>query len=244
MTPDTRTLYAVTEATWPPARAWRLGPWTIRDGAGGGKRVSAATAEGAVSTSDLEQAEVAMRELGQTPLFMIRQGDEALDAMLADQGYSIIDPVNLYVGPVAPLTQDPPARATAYAIWEPLEIQTDIWAEGGIGPARIAVMQRAQGPKTAILTRNGQHPAGVAFTAIHDGIAMLHALEVRAEDRLTGQGRNATKQAALWAAQHGAEYLATLCTQENTGANALYTSLGMACVGQYHYRIKQEGPDA
>lgn len=244
MIPDTRTLYAVTEATWPPARAWRLGPWTIRDGAGGGKRVSAATAEGAVSTSDLEQAEVAMRAMSQTPLFMIRQGDEALDAMLADQGYSIIDPVNLYVGPVAPLTQDPPARATAYAIWEPLEIQKDIWAEGGIGPARIAVMQRAQGPKTAILTRNGQHPAGVAFTAIHDGIAMLHALEVRAEDRLTGQGRNATKQAALWAAQHGAEYLATLCTQENTGANALYTSLGMACVGQYHYRIKQEGPDA
>jgi hypothetical protein len=238
MTPNAQSLYAVTEATWPPARTWQEGPWTFRDGAGGGKRVSAVTANGPVTADDLPQAEVAMRATDQTPLFMIREGEGALDALLAENGYSIIDPVNLYVGPVAPLTQDPPARATAYAIWEPLEIQRDIWAEGGIGPARVAVMQRAKVPKTAILTRNGQHPAGVAFAAIHNGIAMLHALEIRKVDRLTGQGRNATKQAALWAAQNGATHLATLCTQENTGANALYTSLGMAPVGQYHYRIK------
>ena len=36
-------LEAALEATWPPARAWTVGPWRIRDGAGGGKRVSAAT---------------------------------------------------------------------------------------------------------------------------------------------------------------------------------------------------------
>ncbi len=244
MIPDAQTLYSVTEATWPPARTWQEGPWILRDGAGGGKRVSAATANGPVTASDLPQAEAAMRAMGQTPLFMIRQGEDALDSLLADQGYRIIDPVNLYAGPIAPLTQEPPARATAYAIWEPLEIQRDIWAEGGVGPARVAVMQRAKVPKTAILTRNGQHPAGTAYTAIHDSIAMMHALEVREVDRLTGQGRNATKQSALWAAQHGATHLATLCTQENTGANALYTSLGMTCVGQYHYRIKKEGPDA
>jgi hypothetical protein len=244
MTPDADTLYSVTEATWPPAKAWRDGPWTLRDGSGGGKRVSAATADAPVTASDLPKAEDAMHAMGQTPLFMIREDDEALDTLLAEEGYHIIDPVNLYVGPVEPLVHDPPARATAYAIWEPLEIQKDIWAEGGIGPARVAVMQRAQGPKTAILTRNGQHPAGVAYAAIHDGIAMMHALEIREVDRLTGQGRNATKQAALWAAQNGADYLAALCTQANTGANALYTSLGMAPVGQYHYRIKQEGPDA
>lgn len=244
MMPDAKTLYAVTEATWPPARTWHAGPWTLRDGAGGGKRVSAATADGTITQDNLAQAEAAMRAIGQTPLFMIRDGDAALDTLLANQGYRIIDPVNLYLGPVDPLIEDPPARATAYAIWEPLEIQRDIWAEGGIGPARVAVMQRAKGPKTAILTRNGQHPAGVAFAAIQDGIAMMHALEVREVDRLTGQGRNATKQAALWAAQNGARYLAALCTKANTGANALYASLGMTCVGQYHYRIKEEGPDA
>lgn len=242
MTPCARALQAVTEATWPPAKAWRDGPWTIRDGAAGGKRVSAATTEGPVDTADIATAEAAMRALGQPALFMIRDGDTALDTLLADCGYRLIDPVTLYVGPLAPLTQEPPARATAYAIWEPLEIQKDIWAEGGIGPARLAVMQRVKGPKTAILTRNGQHPAGVAFVAIHQTIAMLHALEIRAVDRRTGQGRAATKQAALWAAQNGATHLATLCTEDNIGANALYTSLGLTPVGQYHYRMKEEGP--
>jgi N-acetylglutamate synthase len=34
------------EATWPPAATTRLGPWLLRDGKGGGKRVSAATLAG------------------------------------------------------------------------------------------------------------------------------------------------------------------------------------------------------
>ncbi|NJS39630.1 MAG: GNAT family N-acetyltransferase, partial [Rhodobacteraceae bacterium] len=40
MTPDT--IAAVMEATWPPAHHWQAGPFLMRDGAGGGKRVSAA----------------------------------------------------------------------------------------------------------------------------------------------------------------------------------------------------------
>jgi len=39
MTPEV--LARVMEETWPPAARWRLGPFTLRDGAGGGKRVSA-----------------------------------------------------------------------------------------------------------------------------------------------------------------------------------------------------------
>ena len=41
MTPED--LAAVMEATWPAARVWREGPFLCRDGAGGGKRVSAAS---------------------------------------------------------------------------------------------------------------------------------------------------------------------------------------------------------
>ena len=42
MTPDPAMLHAVAEATWPPAATQTLGPVTLRDGKGGGKRVSAA----------------------------------------------------------------------------------------------------------------------------------------------------------------------------------------------------------
>jgi len=45
-------------------------------------------------------------------------------------------------------------------------------------------------------------------------------------------------QAARWAARHDASHISAVCTQANAAANGLYTSLGMALVGQYHYRQK------
>ena len=44
-----------------------------------------------------------------------------------------------------------------------------------------------------------------------------------------------------WAAAQGATHLSVLCTNANDAANALYSSLGMELVGQYHYRIKKDG---
>ncbi|MEL6679458.1 MAG: GNAT family N-acetyltransferase, partial [Pseudomonadota bacterium] len=41
---DLSRLYDAVEATWPAAHMWQQDGWTMRDGAGGGKRVSAATA--------------------------------------------------------------------------------------------------------------------------------------------------------------------------------------------------------
>ncbi len=241
--PDAPRLYAVTEATWPPARTEPLGPWTLRDGQGGGKRVSAATLRepGApVSRDALPEAEAAMRSMGQDPLFMIRHGDEALDAMLRAAGYEVIDPVNLYACPVGALTGEAPPPVTTFDIWEPMAIQLDIWKEGGIGPARIEVMRRAPAPKTTLFGRTKDRPAATGFVAIADGVAMIHALEVRSRERRAGLGRHLTRHAAHWAAAQGATHLGVLCTLANDAANALYSSLGMTLVGQYHYRIKKD----
>ena len=68
---------------------------------------------------------------------------------------------------------------------------------------------------------------------------MLHALEVLPHQRRKGVGVWMMRQAAYWAADQGAEELVVICTRANTGANALYASLGMRAVGQYHYRIKR-----
>ena len=237
MTPDVQTLYAVTEATWPPASATRAGPWTLRDGAGGGKRVSAATAEGAWGEDDVPAAETAMQLMGQDALFMLRDGETALDNALAARGYEVIDPVNLWVCPVETLTHVPVPRVTAFAIWEPLAIMHDIWAKGGIGSERIAVMERAVGPKTGILGRIADKPAGAAFCAMHDAIAMVHAVEIASDHRRKGLGVWIMRQAAHWAQAQGASWMSVLCTQANVAANGLYASLGMQVVGQYHYRI-------
>jgi GNAT superfamily N-acetyltransferase len=236
MTPDAAKLYDVIDGTWPAADLRRQGPFLLRRGDGGGQRVSAATAIGLATTADIDAAEVAMQAMGQPRLFQIRAGDDALDAALAARGYHIVDPVYLYVAPVEAIATRRPPPVTAFCVWEPLAIQIDIWAKGGIGPGRLAVMHRAKGPKTSILGRLNDHPGGTAFVAIHDSVAMIHALEVLPHQRKQGMAGWFTRLAAFWALGHGATHLAVVCTQANTGANALYASLGMALVGQYHYR--------
>ena len=96
-----------------------------------------------------------MRNLGQTPLFMIRKGEYWLDEKLAARGYAVKDPVFLRVAPIEALTVLPLERAKTFRVWPPLETQKEIWAEGGIGAARLAVMERAEGLRTTILGRDG-----------------------------------------------------------------------------------------
>ena len=230
MKPDQ--LFPAMEATWPPARSWRLGPFCPRDGAGGGKRVSAASLEGDFAGADLDAAEAAMA----VPLFLIRPGDEALDAALAARGYRLVDPVLAYAVPLAGIAQ--PERMTTFPHWPPMEIARALWADAGIGPARLAVMERAAGPKCVILGRVQDRAAGVAFVACHGDTAMLHALEVVPALRRQGSAHNILRAAAAWALDQGAATLSLVVTEANATARGLYASLGMNLVGQYHYRQK------
>lgn len=231
MTPEA--LGDVMEATWPPVRAWALGPFTLRDGAGGGKRVSAASAHAAWDTGDLDAAEAAMAD----PLFLIRKGDDALDAALAVRGYRIVDPVLAYAAPVARLVAKVPAMV-AFPHWPPLGIARVLWADAGIGPARLAVMGRVPGPKTVILARLNDRPAGVCFVAIAGAHAMLHALEVSPLQRRQGLASQMLRAAANWAQDQGSTTLSLVVTAQNSAANFLYQSIGMDVVGRYQYRMR------
>ena len=224
------------QATWPPLVTESLGPWLIRTGAGGGKRVSAASAAGAWAGPDILTAEAAMQALNQEMLFVIWPWDQPLDDALASRGYAKIDPVICYAAPLTAF--DPPKRMTSFPHWPPMQIARDIWAEADIGPDRIAVMHRASGRKTAILGRTADHPSGTAFVALHDQTALIHALEVRPQYRRQGAARQILNAAALWAADQNAQSLGLAVTEANHPARALYASLGMQPVGQYHYRLK------
>lgn len=226
---------AAMEATWPPAARRQLGPFVLREGQGGGKRVSAATASGPVISAEVDTAEAAMRDLGQTPLFMLRPADVGLDRMLGQRGYSVVDPVELHAAPVAELGP-PPGDMEVFPHWPPLAIATEIWAGAGIGPARIAVMERVDGPKTVLLARNRDRSVGVAFAAVHQGLVMLHAVDVVPEARRRGVGGQLVRGAAAWGAQQGARALGLAVATANAPARALYASLGLRVVGQYHYR--------
>ena len=238
--PNAQKVLKVIGVTWPAAKTYAEGPFTIRRGDGGGSRVSAATANSSATTEDILSAAASMTALRQTPLFMIRQQDTALDKQLAGLGYAIKDPVTLYACDIDAVTDKPLPYLTAFPAWPPLAAQAKIWEEAGIGPARLRVMDRADGPKTTILGRAKDRPAATLYVGVSQQCAMIHALEVAPQARRAGLARNLTRAAALWGREQGAKWLTLVTTDENEASNALYTSLGMQVVGHYHYRIKPE----
>lgn len=237
--PTALRLFEVLDTTWPAARIFNAGSWCIREGQGGGQRVSAATLDGPFEPCNINTAEDEMRGLGQRPLFMIRPGEDALDEALSQRGYDVVDPVVLYTAKVADLTEELPVTA-AMPSWPPLAIQRELWQAAGIGAARIAVMERAPAPKTALLGRGGDAPTGTGFVAMHGDIAMVHALEVAPDARRGGIGRRLMQAAANWASDMGAVWLALAVTRANDPANALYRALGMNPSATYHYRRAPE----
>lgn len=231
--PDLARLMAALDATWPAREVTDRDGWRLRDGAGGGKRVSAASV--LAERAEIAVAEAAQRAQGQTPLFRLGPEDLALDAQLAGLGYQLLDPTVLYVARVADLAQKPPP-VRLFDIWPPLAIMRDLWAEGGIGPARLAVMDRAPAPRTGFVARIEDRVSGVGFVAIHDRIAMIHAIEIAPRARRKGVASTLIRGAAHWAEGQGADWFALAVTEANTPARALYEGLGMQIAGRYHYR--------
>lgn len=234
--PDFSALFAALDGTWPAAASQKVGAWTVRDGRGGGKRVSCATTDD--EAADLAPMEAAQGGLGQPPLVMARSDQPALKQRLQAAGYTLVDPTCLYAAPAADLVAEPPRVTVFTTDWPALEIVREIWAEGGIGPARLAIMDRAQGPKTVLMGRVQDRPGAAAFLAIHDNIAMIHALEVLSARRRSGLARHMMGVAAKWAQDHGATTLALAVTEANAPANALYSSLNMTVMGNYTYWLK------
>jgi len=214
----------------------------LREGRGGGRRVSCATLEAAADPVAIATAEQAMRSIAQTPLFRLgdRPEEQILDAELDRRGYALHDETVILAGSSDAVAGDPLPPMTGFPVWPPLHIQRQIWLDAGIGPKRLAVMDRAGEPRATFLGRHNDRVAGTAFVACHDDIAMLHTLEVPPTQRREGVGRLIMRAAAHWAVAQGAGRLAVAVTRANDPALALYGSLGMAEVGRYHYRQSPE----
>jgi GNAT superfamily N-acetyltransferase len=205
MPAEPRALYAALQACWPAVETRAVGPWTIRRGEDGGSRTEAASLEATVEEGlgAIDAAEAAMRDWGKRPLFVLRPGEEALDAALAAKGYGVPDRNLILAAPSAALAA--PGGLDAVPCEAPLAAMEEIWAAGGIGPAKLKVMARTPAPRVSFLGRLGDRPAGAAFVAVHGGIAMLSALEIAPFARRRGLGAVRVRAAAPRAAAQGAE---------------------------------------
>ena len=226
------------DATWPAAERVEVGPFTLRRGEGGGKRVSAATASGAVTEADIAAAEQAMDDRGQQAMFAVGSTQRALDRMLVERAYLTLDPTRVYQVPIRDLANPNAPADPGSSVWPPIQVQKDIWTAGNIGPAHLAVMDRVAGPKTAILGRSRDDAAGAGFVAVHERIAMVHALVVLPHLRRRGVGRNILVLAAHWGRENGADRLVALSTKANTGASEFFEQLGFTGADAWHYRIR------
>lgn len=237
MSPSAATLDSVLAATWPAAETRACGPFTLRRSPGGGSRVSAATldADTLPDPAQIDTAVAAMAGWGQVPRFRIRDGQAGFDALLAARGFACHDPTLVLAAPLEALP-GPPPRLSSFALWPPLAIAEEIWRDGGIGPDRRAVMDRVTGQKTALFGRINDRPGGAAFVAAHDGVAMMHALEVRPHLRRQGLARRMVAGAAAWARDAGCTAFAVAVTRANAPARALYSGLGLHPCAAYHYR--------
>ena len=178
-----------------------------------------------------------MRAWGQRPLVLVRPGEAALDATLAARGYVLRDASLILAAPAAEIADAGPPL-TAIGCDGPLAAMAAIWAAGGIGPARLAVMARAAGPRTWLLGRLDDAAAGCAFVAAADGVAMLHALEVAPEARRRGLGAVLTRAAAAWATGARRRDAGAGGHRSATRRRARSTrGLGMTEAARYHYRL-------
>jgi GNAT superfamily N-acetyltransferase len=239
----TEDIPAAIRATWPPRSVRTLGPFELADGGGGGNRVSAARLRdpasdgGDLTRQDIDAVADAQTAEGAERLFMVFGWQRALDRALDAEGYAIRDETLILSAPTARLAEPPPP-VSCFEIWPPLAVQEEIWAGGGIGPERLAIMHRAEGPKTTLFGRINDRPAGTAFIAVHGGTAMLHALEIATPARRLGLGRLMVRAGAHWARSVGASEFTVLVTRANGPAQGLYASLGLQPVENYHYRVK------
>ena len=117
-------LFNAIDETWPPRTLTKLEDWIIREGCGGGQRVSATSGSG-----DIVAAEKAMIALGQNKLFMIQDQQIALDAELASRGYVFKDPVDLFVGDAKVLADGFHPKLDAIFAKFPMPILAEIWAK-------------------------------------------------------------------------------------------------------------------
>ncbi|MCY4304475.1 MAG: GNAT family N-acetyltransferase [Aestuariivita sp.] len=226
------------DGTWSPKQIIEMNPWRIRKSDCGGKRVTATTATGSVTDSDIDVAELEMNKLGQALLFMLRPEDEALNSQLLRRGYRNLNETTIFTCSTTDLTNVSLPKVTVFNMWEPLAIMDEMWDKGGIGLCRRKVMSRVKVPKTGFFVRLNDKPVGVGFAAIDGPIAMVHALHVSDQHRRKKAATWLVRGAARWAESYGAQQISVACLNANFGAKALFLSLGFLPAVEYHYCMK------
>ncbi|CTQ49314.1 GNAT family N-acetyltransferase [Jannaschia donghaensis] len=231
--PDAKRIMAAVRATWPPSSLARVGPFDLPAERTGTRRATSARARDGATATTGDIAAVEGARPG-TIFGTLDGAEDAIATLLKARGYAMTGASDLMAGPVGPMTGDIPP-VSGFAHWPPLAICDTLWAAHGNDASRRAPLDRAPGPKAAILLRHDDRAAGALFVAVHDGLAVLHLVLTLPRFRRQGVGRIAMRHAANWAAANGAEYIVLPVEADNAAAVGLYERMGLSRRGGYRY---------
>ena len=164
-----------------------------------------------------------MRAWGQRPTFMIRPGDEALDAALEARGY-LLDGADADRRRGAGAARARGGRRAGDPLRPaPLARMREILGRRAASArSQLAVMARVRASRRPTCSAASATAGRLRLRRLRPRVGMLHALEVAAPFRRHGLGTALTRAAAAWAATQGATtYALAVAGGQRPGARRL-----------------------
>lgn len=247
-----RWLDAASLAAWPAVTTLDIDGWLLRFAGGYTKRANSATplapAVGDDPARTIAAVEAAYRTRGLPPIVRLPSfAPAALDSLLADRGYRLLDPSLVLARPLD--AADRTAAASLRAVGD-----ADAW---------LAAHDALAGPRPAAATAAHRRilrllPGRPCFAALADpvdGRLVAAGLGVLVEGRLgvfdvvtdptrrrRGHARRLLGALLAWGVAAGAEEAFLQVVAANAPARRLYDGLGFRLAYRYHYRAPETPP--
>lgn len=244
---------AVEVATWRPVESTEVGGWTLGFSGGFTRRANSVVPRHAPADVEaaLETVEAAYASRGLPAVVRVdatAQPDD-LDSVLAARHYASVATTRVMARGVDPSTAPGEAwsdSAVVTAAVTVAEQPDDAWlagwldvkAAGGGVDVALARAVVTGSPALYLTARDGQGTTGVVRAALAGPWVGLSCLMVAPRARRRGLARLLSAAALTAAADRGASRAFLQVEASNTGAAALYSSLGFAVCDEYHYREK------
>lgn len=244
-----KSIEEITLNTWPAEQSVLLNGWVLRTAAGYTKRANSvnplygAESSHADLTDQIKLAEQYYKDAGLKPVFKMTPYIQPanLDEVLADHGYTIVEPSSVRILDLAALAA--PELRFQVQIQENL---TEEWLSAFTELAELSVVNRSTLTRMLsasllhqgyILLFNDGVPTACGLGIIQNGYIGLFDIITATDQRRQGMAEQLLLALLHWGKTQGATTAFLQVVQANAGASALYDKLGFKEIYQYWYRV-------
>jgi ribosomal protein S18 acetylase RimI-like enzyme len=240
---DVEELERLVRQGWPALEEIEVDGWVARFAEGVTQRANSVSPVGEPGDphAAVERVERLYRERGLPATFqvgpVVRPGD--LDGLLAERGYRLGSPTEVWTAEVAAVTERASRSAEVRVSDAPDGDWLDLWwSVDGRGDHRalaVAAKILSAGPARYASVRDDAGVAAVGRLAVVGDWGGLYCVAVRPDARRRGLG-TAVLRGVLEQSEVNRCWLQVRA--DNHGARAMYARLGFTAAARYHYRTR------